>query len=237
MTQVSLDYVLGAALQAQHSVSLAAWVGIGVRSTQLFDDTWPARSVGALGRPISGTISDGVARAAAAAGRACTLVAIGSRGAAFRFRVYRDLVQSGVSLLTVVHPSAFIAPDTVVGQNVLVMPGCVLSAQVRVGSLVCLFANVTIEHDCFVGDNVTMGPGVTLSGGARVEAHAFVGAGAVVAPGVTVGAGTLVGAGAVVVRNLPASVVAAGVPARVLRAPRAGDDVPTPADTMELEAL
>jgi acetyltransferase-like isoleucine patch superfamily enzyme len=39
----------------------------------------------------------------------------------------------------------------------------------------------------------------------------------VLCPGVTIGEDTVVGAGAVVTRDLPAGVVAAGVPARVLR--------------------
>jgi maltose O-acetyltransferase len=38
-----------------------------------------------------------------------------------------------------------------------------------------------------------------------------------VCPGVTIGQDTVVGAGAVVTRDLPPGVVAAGVPARVLR--------------------
>jgi maltose O-acetyltransferase len=50
-----------------------------------------------------------------------------------------------------------------------------------------------------VGDNVWMSAGV------------------IVCPGVTIGDHTVVGAGAVVTRDLPAGVVAMGVPARVLR--------------------
>jgi maltose O-acetyltransferase len=51
-----------------------------------------------------------------------------------------------------------------------------------------------------VGDNVWLGGGV------------------IVCPGVTIGADTVVGAGSVVVRDLPAGVVAVGSPARVVRA-------------------
>lgn len=40
----------------------------------------------------------------------------------------------------------------------------------------------------------------------------------IVGPGVTIGRDTVVGAGAVVTSDLPAGVVAVGVPARVLRA-------------------
>lgn len=45
----------------------------------------------------------------------------------------------------------------------------------------------------------------------------WLGGGAVVCPGVSIGQDTVVGAGAVVTRDVPAGVVAAGVPARVVR--------------------
>ena len=47
--------------------------------------------------------------------------------------------------------------------------------------------------------------------------NVWLGSGVIVGPGVTVGDDTVVGAGAVVTRNLPAGVVAVGVPARVHR--------------------
>jgi maltose O-acetyltransferase len=47
--------------------------------------------------------------------------------------------------------------------------------------------------------------------------NVWLGGGAIVCPGVTIGENTVVGAGAVVTRDLPAGVVATGVPARVLR--------------------
>jgi maltose O-acetyltransferase len=50
-----------------------------------------------------------------------------------------------------------------------------------------------------------------------LEDNVWLGGGAIVCPGVTIGQDTVVGAGAVVTRDLPAGIVAAGVPARVLR--------------------
>jgi maltose O-acetyltransferase len=58
-----------------------------------------------------------------------------------------------------------------------------------------------------VGDNVWLGGGVILC------------------PGVTIGDDTVVGAGAVVTRDLPSGVVAAGVPARVIREIGEGDRI------------
>jgi maltose O-acetyltransferase len=50
-----------------------------------------------------------------------------------------------------------------------------------------------------------------------VADNVWLGGGAIVCPGVSIGENTVVGAGAVVTRDLPAGVVAAGVPARVIR--------------------
>jgi maltose O-acetyltransferase len=59
--------------------------------------------------------------------------------------------------------------------------------------------------------------------------NVWLGGGVVVCPGVTIGQDTVVGAGAVVTKDLPEGVVAAGVPARVLREIGEQDRVEVPA--------
>jgi maltose O-acetyltransferase len=61
-----------------------------------------------------------------------------------------------------------------------------------------------------------------------LEDNVWLGGGAIVCPGVTIGENTVVGAGAVVTTDLPAGVVAAGVPARVLREIGEADRVEVP---------
>ena len=58
--------------------------------------------------------------------------------------------------------------------------------------------------------------------------NVWLGGGVIVCPGVTIGQDTVVGAGAVVTRDLPEGVVAAGVPAGVMReiGPRDRVEVP-----------
>lgn len=50
-----------------------------------------------------------------------------------------------------------------------------------------------------------------------IEDNVWLGTRVIVLPGVTIGEGSVIGAGSVVTRNIPARVLAAGVPARVIR--------------------
>jgi acetyltransferase-like isoleucine patch superfamily enzyme len=81
-----------------------------------------------------------------------------------------------------------------------------------------------IAHNCSLMDfnhSVEAGASPSRSPGHTTEVvigeDCWLGAGVIVLPGVHIGAGTIVGAGSVVSKSLPANVVAAGVPARVLR--------------------
>ena len=66
-------------------------------------------------------------------------------------------------------------------------------------------------------DPVQRSHGIGTSAPITLEENVWIGANAVVCGGVTIGAGTVIGAGSVVTQNIPAGVVAAGAPCRVLR--------------------
>lgn len=59
--------------------------------------------------------------------------------------------------------------------------------------------------------------GEELARPVTVGVDVWIGAGAILCPGVTVGDGSIIAAGAVVAKDVPAGVMAAGVPARVVR--------------------
>lgn len=118
---------------------------------------------------------------------------------------------------TVVHPRAIIAPSAKLGDGAVVFGGACVNADAVVGTGVIVNTAAVVEHDCVLGAFCHVSPGAALGGAVRIGARVHVGLGASVIPTIEIGDDTVVGAGSVVVRNLPAFVVAYGVPARVRR--------------------
>lgn len=117
----------------------------------------------------------------------------------------------------VIHPSAVVMPSAVLGAGTIVMAGAIVNTRAHVGKHVIINSGAIVEHDAIVEDGCSISPGVSMGGAVRIERGVFLSAGVVLAPRVCVGAGSIVGAGAVVVEDLPANVLAYGVPARVVR--------------------
>lgn len=105
----------------------------------------------------------------------------------------------------------------------------------RVGKNFSRQRNVIIDSShCWlitIGDNVTMAPrvfilahdsstynhlGYTRIGRVDIGNNVFIGADTVVLPGVSIGDNSVIGANSTVTKNIPANVVAAGNPARVI---------------------
>ena len=113
-----------------------------------------------------------------------------------------------------VHPLASIGADVELGVGTVVAAGARITNNVRTGRHVQVNVNAVISHDCRVGDHATLSPGVLVNGAVTIGDGVLLGTGAVVTPGHTVGEAAVVGAGAVVVDDVPAGVMAIGVPAR-----------------------
>ncbi|WP_447925350.1 sugar O-acetyltransferase [Georgenia muralis] len=90
-------------------------------------------------------------------------------------------------------------------------------------------ATITVGEDCQIGPNVQLlTPTHPIEPRPRrdkleaaepitIEDNVWLGGGVIVCPGVTIGKNSVIGAGSVVTKNIPASVVAVGNPARVIR--------------------
>ncbi len=143
------------------------------------------------------------------------IIAIGDNRV--RQQYAREAVEAGLDLLTAIHPSATVARSATVGNNVLIAAKAVVCPDARIGNSVIINTAAVVDHECVIEDAVHVAPGAMLAGRVRIEESAFIGMGACIIQCLTVGARTVVGAGAVVRADLPADVVAVGVPARIIK--------------------
>jgi acetyltransferase-like isoleucine patch superfamily enzyme len=122
-----------------------------------------------------------------------------------------------------VHPTFYMASSARVSRDLeaheysFINMDCVIGPKVELGRYVMLAPRVSIVG----GDHIYTKAGVPIIFSGRpelprtiIEADAWIGYGAIIVAGVRIGHGAIVGAGAVVTKDVPASEIHAGVPAK-----------------------
>jgi sugar O-acyltransferase (sialic acid O-acetyltransferase NeuD family) len=96
---------------------------------------------------------------------------------AYRQKIINELNLPETRFATVVHPKANISAFAIIGTNVLIMAGVVLTSNCVVGSHVCILPNTVIHHDSKIGDYTLIGSNVTVAGNTLIEKNCYIGSG------------------------------------------------------------
>jgi acetyltransferase-like isoleucine patch superfamily enzyme len=171
-----------------------------------------------------------------------------NRRLARRWRINRHVAMRGAYVRHPIEGEVLEALDTgrlELGEGTLLEPGCWLTlapeARIRIGrgcflnrgtmlaalELIEIGDHVMFANNCFVGDSdhryddpdvpVTW-QGFVPRGPVRIGPNCWFGVNCVVTGGVEIGERCVIGANSVVTESLPRAVIAAGAPAKVLRA-------------------
>lgn len=126
--------------------------------------------------------------------------------------------------------NVFVGEGTVIGHDCRISNNSIIGAGCTLGDRVTVDANCYVAQYTTIEDDVAIAPGVCLANdphpgsdkhecvrGPTIQRGAQIGMNATILPFVTIGERSLVGAGSVVTRDVPAELVVAGNPARILK--------------------
>jgi len=115
---------------------------------------------------------------------------------------------------TYVDLSAIIGLDVRIGRGCIVSPLCTVSSNAQLGEFVTLNCRSGVGHESTVGDYSTLLGSNQVNGNVQVGDHALLGAGSIIHPGRKVGRCATVGIGAVVLTHVKESTAVFGNPAK-----------------------
>ena len=124
-----------------------------------------------------------------------------------------------------IEPGAIIREQVEIGDAAVIMMGAIINIGAVIGKGTMIDMGAVLGGRATVGDRCHVGAGAVLAGVIEpasatpviIEDDVLIGANAVVIEGVRVGKGAVVAAGSIVIEDVPAGAVVAGVPARIIK--------------------
>lgn len=134
-----------------------------------------------------------------------------------RRRCVKLVENRGGTFISLVHKTATLGQNVVIGKGTLVAPNAFLSADVRIGRHAAVFHGTSIGHDAVLGDFSHVYAQCSIGGAVRIGEGASVYPGAVVVPRRTIGENAVIGAGSTVFLNVRSGASVIGNPAKEIK--------------------
>ena len=145
-----------------------------------------------------------------------TSFCLGLGNPVLRHGLYKQFLEIGGTLKSVISQKADIGQfGTTIEEGCCILPGVVITSNVKLGKGCLVNPNATISHDTSLGDFVEISPGVNVTGNCSIGNFSFLGSNSVILPKVKIGQNVIVGAGAVVTKDVPDNCMVVGIPAAV----------------------
>jgi sugar O-acyltransferase (sialic acid O-acetyltransferase NeuD family) len=134
-----------------------------------------------------------------------------------RIEVGQMLIEKGFSLLSILHPKSTVAPDVVISDGVVVLPGAIIDTGCTIGKYTIINNGALVSHECVIGEGAHIAPGVNIAGRATIGRGCWVGIGSTIIDKIKIGDDVFIGAGSVVTKDVPPGCMLYGCPAKIIR--------------------
>ena len=134
-----------------------------------------------------------------------------------RKKLFLELSGMGFMIPTIIHPTAIIEKDAVVGEGSVICMGAKIGTKASIGRNCVVYTGSILDHEVQLGDHSYVSPGSNIAGRVVIGEGSFIGMGSTIKERITIGNNVVVGAGSVVIKDIPDNVTVAGVPAKHLR--------------------
>ncbi len=139
---------------------------------------------------------------------------VGIGSAKIRQKFQELLMEKGVQIPTLVHPSAIIGSNVRVGEGTVIMAGVVINPDSSIGKGCIINTSSSIDHECVIKDYAHISVGAHLAGTVEIGERTWVGMGAVVNNNLKITGDCQIGSGAVVIRDIPNKCTVVGNPSK-----------------------
>jgi len=134
-----------------------------------------------------------------------------------RYNQINKAKEYGFELVNVIHESALIMGNAILGENLIIYPRAYVGYCAEVHTGVVLNTSVQLDHHNVIRECVAVDPGVVFAGNVTVGRFTQVHTGAVVKNRIRIGADSVIGAGSVIIKDIPDRVTVVGVPGRIIK--------------------
>ena len=127
-------------------------------------------------------------------------------------RVVSALKKKGARFISLIHPTARVAPTARIGEGVVICPFVIVSDCAEVGDFVTLNYYSSCGHDTKIGPYCILSPYAIVGGASILEERVFMGMHATIAPCKRVGRGSKISANSAAMNDVSPNTLVYGVP-------------------------